>query len=427
MVKSSLRALFSRPADLNTSQIFVAMSGTSLDQLDEGYDLLGKALYQADQVTGDSFTSQLALARRLVRAGKLDQAHIAQESLESLVLSLAKGNLLNERLMMFAPRSAVVTAMDRRLRGSHWRLKEDVGIQRRPVVFERDEGALEKLLEGVVGSRQFSYRGIIESLVFSGIEIPFDWDVPKNVQVQAMPAVGMATHIGSRPSQQDMGFVFEAVLPDSRKVRIAIVADGHYNEGDAASYLSILFFTVRFLNGLIAYPGFETSELIHQTLLNIDEELQSEIADGGTTFTAFVEVASEKYIVNIGDSRTLFMSPDKEYTQVTISHSVWDPPTGKRHGQYAFLRDIGNRDGKKFASLTHLSAEPDIFVPTTPITGGLIYLMSDGIDPTIGADLHSLYPTASPQFVADRMIESMLNSYLQYDNMTAIVLPAVTP
>ncbi len=296
-----------------------------------------------------------------------------------------------------------------------------------PAVLNGDPDALGRILKGVRGAMQFSHQGLIDSLVFSDIDV-LGLDLLKNVEVRPMPHIGMATHIGDRGYQQDMGFVLEATLPDGRRVRIAIVADGHYNQGDGASYLSISLFTIRFLSALISLPELEVSELIRFALLETDGEIQRLIEDGGSTFTAFVEVGDEKYIANIGDSRTLFLSPEKEYAQVTINHAVWSYSSfAGRHG-YAFLRDLGNRDGRKFASLTHLSAEPDIFVPATPITGGLVFLVSDGIVPTIEYDAYSKDPAASPQSVADRMIAMMLDKWIRNkDNMTAIVLPAVLP
>ncbi len=87
MTRLTLHNLLSKPARIDSSSLYVTMETTPAGELDEGFDILGDLLYQVDPITGDSYVSQLALARRLARLGKTEEAAIAQDSLSTLYLS----------------------------------------------------------------------------------------------------------------------------------------------------------------------------------------------------------------------------------------------------------------------------------------------------------------------------------------------------
>ena len=391
---STLAGLFVGSSDVGLAAMQFAITTDPLLELDGAYDFLGNLVMEDNHILGESFHSQLALARRF-RNSDTRKAKTAQLSLSDLVSGFREkweGVLKKERFECFALAADSVEQARKVLqRGSYWRLSD--------VVPEAGPRNLEPLPRN-----------------------PLHIDTPQ-VRLATVPlTMAFVQHIGDKTKQQDKVLTFEGILPDERKTVISIVADGYYSLGDIASATAVQTFVQQFFAELLFHPH----QVVPQSILNAvqfaDKKVQEEIPErklGGTTFVAYIQVGSEKYIMNIGDSRAYFLADSGEYAQVSIDHSTWALGRGRYSPiHYAPIRRLAVRVPVEKEGIT--LGEPDIFVPTQEISGH-VFLFSDGVEGLLGKYALGPEQKNSLQQAVDLIIKAMLTEK-KLDNLSASVI-----
>ena len=397
---SSLAGLFVGSSDVALAEMQYAIMTDPLMELDQAYDFLGNLVMEDDHILGESFHSQLALARRF-RNSDGRKAATAKLSLRHLISGFRekwKGVLKRERFECFASAADSVERARKVLqRGSYWRLADVV-----PEASERSEregeAPIALLLEGATRAP------II--------------DTPQVRLATVPPTMAFAQHIGDRTEQQDKVLTFEGILPDERKIVISIVADGHHSLGGIASATAVQSFVERFFGELLFHSRQAVLQAIFSAVQFADKKVQEKTSFGiwgGTTFVAYIHVGIEKYIVNIGDSRAYFLSDSGEYTQVSIDHSSW---ADDGRGRYGPIRRLAVRMPveKGGAAL----GDPDIFIPTQEISGH-VFLFSDGVEGLLGKYALGPEQKNSLQQAVDLIIKAMLTEK-KLDNLSASVI-----
>lgn len=370
MVMNSLANILATSAPPGAMEVSMAIREEPLENLDLSYDFLGSLLGEIDPVVGETFKSQVIMARRLVCHGDLQKLVAAKRSLEHLVLGV-KGKKWPSDISHVRP--SEVTK-----RGSFWRLMEDWKESQIPSVDL--EGRSAEIINATAGLQN--------------------------------NAIALAQ--GGRPTQQDRALAFNGVLPNGITISLSIVADGCFMLGDIASETAVQSFTQKLFEELLFNFHHSAVEVILIALRFAEQQVAANANRlGGTMFVAYVQVGEEKYIVNVGDSQAWFLSDAGEYTKVTIDHRMWE------FDCYAPIRRLGWRLPPEEEGVVSL-AEPDIFIPTQELSGHL-FLFSDGVFGEIGEMVAKTFPKKPLDLWAKDIIQVMSGLFVdpaRLDNMT---------
>ncbi len=415
---TAVKALLARPV-LTTAEMAEAIAGIPAITWGRGeesdVDDIAETLFNADRPLGELFLSQSVLIQRLVREERGGDALLAKNLLASFFRDYygSRGSLSNES--RFAPSGEVVAKLRQKLRGRHWRLDpEPIGE-----VSQTPAGDIPIRVPGIFSDVNTS-RNVYPAPTSEPLS---EWQVfrkwwrslrhQKPIQATLPQNIALITHQGSRDSQEDYALAFEGRLPNGAKIKIAVVADGNglIGGGRMASHSAAQIFLTRLLSHLSLDPLPPLRAAIRESIKYAQSKMAYIPFDGGTTFVAYLEVGAEKYIVNVGDSRAYFLSPSGEYDQISIDHML--------RGSTSFLRVL--RGGKAMpewvVKAAGVRSEPDLFVPVTQ-SGGLVYLFSDGVNPTFGKPVPGVDPNRPLQQIAETILDLMFLTKDSYDNMT---------
>ncbi len=136
-----------------------------------------------------------------------------------------------------------------------------------------------------------------------------------------------ATHIGTRPYQEDAVYVTESIRcgPDEKAVSFGILCDGMGGmaNGDVASSETVTYLANRLANLEVQA---DVPRFLEAQVQNINRLVYAMGAEGktqgaaGTTLTAAVIVSNRLYWVSVGDSR-MYIIRQGEMVQVTQEHN----------------------------------------------------------------------------------------------------------
>lgn len=414
---TALRTLLAGESFVRTSEIAQALAEIPLETWGEGTDLddTAQLLMEEEQRLGELFLSQSALVQRLIQEGRLQDADLAKCLLVAFIQEYygEEGFLLGHR--RFAPSGEVTARLSQVLRGRHWKLDQEPIAEPPRILVE----APPITVSGVVSDANTS-RNVYPATPTTVRRFSKDWllellGYKKSIQTSPLQNIFLLTHQGPRTTQEDYGLGFEGRLPNGTPIKIAVVTDGNGSEGRKASHYTAQIFLTRLLSYLSLDPLPSLRPAIRESIRYARAQMDQRVSlSGGTTFVAFIQVGDEKIIVNLGDSRAYFLAPSGEYAQITIDHSL--------KGGIFFLRLL---TGGALLSQGHLviigvRTEPDLFVPTQPM-GGLLFLLSDGIDPVFAGEVGKDLSGAPLREIAETILDMMLLRG-PYDNMTVGVI-----
>lgn len=218
--------------------------------------------------------------------------------------------------------------------------------------------------------------------------------------------------LGGRPYQQDYAHFKDKDLPAGVK-KIALVCDGHGKEGGKASKFGAQFFEAKLEDILRKTPNISMEQAIKQAVRYADQQLIEKFPDGGTTLSGVVIIEGKAYVVNIGDSKGYYLSPDGQIRKVTKDHNRAD--IGKPN---VLTRSLGDGSGKDAGS--PVTAEPDIFVVDIQ-KGGKFVFGSDGLRNT-DSEIGEIASGKSPQEAAKALIQRQNEISPDGDNAIALVI-----
>ncbi|MDO8526634.1 MAG: hypothetical protein Q7T03_02980 [Deltaproteobacteria bacterium] len=410
---------------MNQSAVAAALTYVPVGQMGSGAELLGQCMAQINVSHGDAFISQLHLSRRLVRAGESWDATLAQYSLGQIGQKVPKNHwasLVNQFVDLhiqerFVSPDDFLTRQSESLsrlvsptinRGSHWRLMNGGDSNRQEI--ETALAPLQRRLQFKKEKFDPMNDDVVAELLKGHLT-----RYRELLQPVARSNMGIAENIGNdprRPLQQDFVWGHEGMLADGTPVVVSIVADGFGPDGHKVSQSAAESFSKRFYHLMLLEPTLPVLTMIAHALQFADENVSRFYPNGGTTFCAFVQVGTEQYFINIGNSRGAFLSDDLDWTEVAIAQSVDD---GKP------LRFLGYPSAKQETNSFFLPY-PDIFVKD-PRVGGLVYLASDGLSWADDFDaLSVLTKSSSFEAAARALIAQALQPGRRTENMAVSLI-----
>lgn len=242
-------------------------------------------------------------------------------------------------------------------------------------------------------------------------------------------AVGHFSYIGDRPTQQDLAFYTRRGLPQGLD-ELALMADGHGNQGGLASQRAITNF-YRLLPSHFR-PGKGLRQGLTQLVREVDLSLDG--LEGGTTLTAWLRMGRKAVVVHVGDSRLYRIGPSGPAEQLTRDHH-W----GRVRYRYNIMmsRVLGDWDVKRASEGEHfqVTGRPDIRVVRVH-RGGRFLLCSDGASILPDDQIAAAMNGRSPQVAANTLVLEAVRAWRsaieiwrsqghpdeETDNITALVL-----
>jgi len=149
----------------------------------------------------------------------------------------------------------------------------------------------------------------------------------------------IATTQGRRDYMEDVSSVNTFTI-NTQPAKLIILCDGHAG-GEAANFVSLHFsqilqqcfsqhpsdtLTDDYITDIITQSCFDTNQQLNDYLLhNNIRDLHGSSISPGTTFLAVLTIDNVSYIINIGDSRAITLSPTTSCLQLTEDATVGNP------------------------------------------------------------------------------------------------------
>jgi protein phosphatase len=250
--------------------------------------------------------------------------------------------------------------------------------------------------------------------------------------------IGQRTDVGQvRDNNQDSMSAFTASISSSEDkpdFGLFIVADGMggHEDGEKASGLATRIVTQQVLKNIylpLLDEGFNAdsdmepmTEVLKKAIQKANENITTQVPDGGTTVTAVAIMGYLAYVAHVGDTRA-YMINQEGIEQLTRDHSLVQrlielgqltPEEAAEHPQKNVLyRAIGQNDALDVDAITR---------QVTP--GSYILICSDGLWNLVSSDeiLSIVLNNGTNTGVAAKTLVDLANERGGSDNITVIIV-----